>query len=517
MSTLLTWDRLPAVDVGRPGRALAAAGLLGGTFQGLFWDSRPGLAVPLFAVMVLAAVGAVAWSEGLRPARTTVLLGAVALVLAGGVAVRADPVTTAANVLVTAGLVGVALHAFASSRWLRYGLRDWLLAALRLGGHGLVGAPGFLRAARGDAGAPPHRFSRVAPLARGAVLAAPVVALLAVLLASADAVFAARLAALRVDLPQFDDLAGRVLLAAAVAYVAAGGLWHLARQRAAPAPVASEVPRVLGFTEAVVVLGSVNLLFAAFVAVQVRYLFGGQSALVAGGLTHAEYARRGFGELVAVAAVSLALHLALAGLARRESPVRRWVFTALAATLTVLVLVILASAFQRLTLYEQAFGFTRLRTVVHVFIVWLGFLLLAVLALELADRLRLFLVAGIVAAVGFAGTLNVVGVDALIARHNLARAAQGAELDLSYLAGLSPDAVPELVAGLPALAPVQAADVAGVAVCIGQRGAAEDWRGWRLADLRAAQALRSVPHRLPAGDPTASAAAPCSRTASGAR
>lgn len=93
------------------------------------------------------------------------------------------------------------------------------------------------------------------------------------------------------------------------------------------------------------------------------------------------------------------------------------------------MLVLLVSAFQRLLLYEEAFGFTRLRTVVHVFMVWLGLLLVALLGLQLADRVRMFLLAGLVAVVGFAGTLNVVGIDALIARHNLARATQRAELE----------------------------------------------------------------------------------------
>jgi hypothetical protein len=62
-------------------------------------------------------------------------------------------------------------------------------------------------------------------------------------------------------------------------------------------------PISLGAIEAGVMLGLLDLLFLAFVAVQVRYFFGG-SALVQAttGLTYAEYARRGFFELVTVAA-----------------------------------------------------------------------------------------------------------------------------------------------------------------------------------------------------------------------
>ena len=53
-----------------------------------------------------------------------------------------------------------------------------------------------------------------------------------------------------------------------------------------------------------VVLGLLDLLFLAFVAVQVGYFFGG-SAHVHGitGLTFSEYARHGFWELLAAAAL----------------------------------------------------------------------------------------------------------------------------------------------------------------------------------------------------------------------
>lgn len=486
----------PALDLERPKEVLLAAGGLGLAFQWLFWGARPGLAFTVFVTLVLAALWWTARRQAIRPARSTVALALAAMLLAGGVAVRAEPLTTAANMLVAAGLLGVVVHAFGSDVWLRYGLRDWLRAALRLAGHELTGAPGLVRAANRCRPAEDAGVWRgtVLPVVRGAAIAAPLLVLLAVLLASADAVFAARLSRLRVDLPPMDETVARLLLAAVAAYGAAGALWHLIGRRRHRVPAEQAVPRVLGFTEAAVVLGSVNVLFAVFVGIQLRYFFGGHAAVVAEGMTFAAYARRGFGELVVVAGVSLALHLALAGLTRRESAAQRWAFTSLTTALTGLVLVILASAFGRLLLYEQAFGFTRLRTAVHVFMVWLALLLVAVLVLELADRLRLFLVAVIVAAVGFAVTLNVVGVDALIVRHNVARAAHGAELDVHYLQQLSADAVPAMVAALPDLRPALAAEVAGAAACIQQRADEGDWRSLRVADIRARSAVARMPH-----------------------
>lgn len=497
MSAITTPSAALPAHVERPGDVLLAAGMLGLAFQWLFWGALPGLSFPLFVALVVAAVWWTARRQVLRAARSSVALAILSVLLAGGVAVRAEPLTTAANILVVLGLLAMLVHAFGSDRWLTYGLRDWALAALRLCGHEATGTPRLVMAAhRASASEQPSRLRGVAlPLVRGLLLAAPVVAVLAALLASADAVFASRLTDLSLALPQPEEALGRLLLALVVAYAAAGGLWHLSQRSDRRVLGEQPVPRLLGFPEAATVLVSVNVLLAGFVAVQLRYFFGGQEALLAEGLTYAEYARRGFGELLFVAAISLALHLALAGLTRRETSPQRWAFTVLVAVLTGLVLVILVSAFQRLLLYEEAFGFTRLRTVVHVFMVWLGLLVVALLGLQLADRVRMFLLAGLVAVVGFAGTLNVLGVDALIARHNLARATQGAELDAAYLAGLSTDAVPELAGALSELDGPLASQVAGVLGCLRERHETGDWRSFQLADARARSAFDAVPAR----------------------
>ena len=61
--------------------------------------------------------------------------------------------------------------------------------------------------------------------------------------------------------------------------------------------------RRFGLTEVAVALGVLDLLFLTFVAVQFRHLFGDTD------LSHAEYAREGFFQLVAVASLSLPILL----------------------------------------------------------------------------------------------------------------------------------------------------------------------------------------------------------------
>ena len=105
----------------------------------------------------------------------------------------------------------------------------------------------------------------------------------------------------------------------------------------------------------------------------------------------------------------------------------------------------LVSAFQRLVLYEAAYGFSRLRAYTHVFLIWLGVLLVVVLALEILRRERLFALVTLLASLGFAVSLTLLNVDGFIVRQNVARSAGGSALDVPYLASLSSDAVPALV------------------------------------------------------------------------
>ena len=70
-------------------------------------------------------------------------------------------------------------------------------------------------------------------------------------------------------------------------------------------------PLRLGSIEAATVLWLVVALFAAFVVLQLAYLFGGRDTLSVAGLTYSDYARRGFFELVAVAVLAGTLVVAL--------------------------------------------------------------------------------------------------------------------------------------------------------------------------------------------------------------
>jgi hypothetical protein len=101
----------------------------------------------------------------------------------------------------------------------------------------------------------------------------------------------------------------------------------------------------LGSVETVIILGLINLLFLAFVIIQVPYLFGGMDLVQnTPDFKLANYARRGFGELVAVAAIVLPMLLGSHWLLRRDGSNVGKIFKVLAGVQIALLFVIMASA-----------------------------------------------------------------------------------------------------------------------------------------------------------------------------
>jgi len=246
----------------------------------------------------------------------------------------------------------------------------------------------------------------------------------------------------------------------------------------------------MGIIEVAVALGALDLLFLAFVLVQVRYFFGG-SALVQAttGLTYSEYARGGFFELVAVAALLLPLLLLMHWLIARSGPKGERVFRVLAGVQILLLFVIMASAFQRMRLYQAEYGLTEQRLYPTAFMGWLAVVFLWFAITVLSGRRERFAFGAMVAGFLLIIVLQALNPDALIARTNLARAKAGRSFDARYATRLSADAVPELVAALPNLNPQDRCTVASGVLKRWANLQASDWRVWNWSRARASQVL----------------------------
>ena len=478
----------PLAREGASARMLAATGALS-----LFaaWV-LPGNRLGVGAVLVAGGIAAVvAWARAapLRP--DNAVAAGLALALSSMAAVRSAGWLLALDGLAAAGLASLAVAG--GRTWEEVRRAPFVLASRTAEAVPYLGR-GVRRLTAGR---------RLSPAFRGMVAGAVLLAVFGGLFVSADRAFAQLARDLLVPDIDLALLPARVAVfvgvtVAATALVIAGPRFaHLGPPRLLGALRGAMVEeteegqvrsrRGLGPIEWMVALGLLDLLFVAFVVVQVAVLFAGHDyVLRTAGLTYAEYAREGFFQLLAAAALTLAVVAGASRWARLRDARDRRVLEVLLGVLLILTVVVLASALKRLLLYEEAFGFTRLRISVHAVILWLAGVLVIVMATG-ASRRAQWLTRAVV---GFTAAallvFNLVNPDGLVATRNVARYAETGWVDLPYLTGLSPDAVPALAA-LPRR-------VRGCALLPHLELFAEPdpWPGWNLSRARARSVLEGA-------------------------
>jgi two-component system sensor histidine kinase BaeS len=220
----------------------------------------------------------------------------------------------------------------------------------------------------------------------------------------------------------------------------------------------------------------VDAVFLVFLVAQAAVVFGGHDYLErTTGLTYADYVHQGFGQLTVATALTLLVVWAATRKAPRETAAdRTWIRVSL-GLLCALTLVVVASALYRMHVYQDAYGFTRLRLLVDVFEGWLGLLVLATMAGGLALRAAWLPRFGLFSGVALLLGLAALNPDAWIARQNLDRYEASGKVDWTYLAGLSADAVPVLV---------ELGDSAECAIDPDRLDDDDDWLEWNLGRAR---------------------------------
>jgi hypothetical protein len=469
-------DHDRAVD----GRVLVLAGLAGVAGAVLLVDSPPGLGLLLTGL----AIGATALPTARHRVGVHELsFAALGVLLLVGVAVRDSPWFVALCLL---GAAGLGSYALAPGRTLFGGLMGGAslpLAALRC-------LPWLRRGLR------PHAAS----LAGTWLRALRIVGLTGVLLLVFGSLFAAADAAFAALIPDLDvgTVPGRFVVAVVISGVAVSAAFL----GAAPPQwdvLAPARARPVRLAEWLVPIAVLDALFLTFVTVQLTVLFGGhRHVLATAGLTYAEYARGGFGQLLVVTLLTLSVVAATVRWAPRRTRAQRSALRVLLGVLCTLTLVVVASALYRLHLYEEAFGFTRLRLFMNAFETWLG--ALVVLVLLAGVRLRATWLARAVVATAAVTllALGAVNPDGFVAERNADRYQATGKLDVVYLEQLSADAVPA-VDRLPE--PMRSCVLAGMTAT--HQPAGSGLGGWNLGRSRAADLLARRPAVEPVTCPPA--------------
>lgn len=181
------------------------------------------------------------------------------------------------------------------------------------------------------------------------------------------------------------------------------------------------------------VLILLNLVYLLFIAVQFKYFFSGT---LEDGYTYAEYARRGFFELLFVTLINLSV---TTGVITFTKDLQGALKKVIRVALTILVLasgILLISAFMRLTMYEDAYGFTFTRVLAHSFMIFLMVIFAYTFVKIWLDRLSLFHFYFIAALIYYVG-INTINLDQFVVKQNIDRYEQTGKIDIYYLNRMS--------------------------------------------------------------------------------
>jgi Domain of unknown function (DUF4153) len=446
-------------------RILAVAALMGLLGDALLRETPWGINVLVWAAVLVAAVR-VLLSRRMELTAGGRWLGLATVGFAALIAWRDSPTLKTLDGLGLAGALSLtALHS-RSGRVLLAGITDYAQGFFITSYNAAFGTPLLLfdDIQWGEIPAR-NRPSQLAAAGRGLLIAFPLLAVFGGLFIAADAAFATLVQnAFRFN---FDRILVHGLVTAVCTWSVGGSLrailldkWEEPDSPSVDSTTVAVRPKEpqnrisLGIVELGIVLGLLDLLFFSFVIVQFRYFFGGASTVEATtGLTYAVYARHGFFELVAVAVLVLPMLLGAHWLLRTDNLRHEWIFRVLAGTQLVLLFVIMISALQRMRLYQNEYGLTELRLYTTAFMGWLAIVFIWFAATVLRGKRQQFAFGAVVSAAVLIGTLHLLNPDALIVKANTARAGSGRGFDAIYASSLSADAVPSLVAALPALNP----------------------------------------------------------------
>jgi hypothetical protein len=440
-------------------------------------------AVGLGASLTFVSAGVVLIFVGQISRLEPRLLAAAAVLFGTWLSLRASVWLLVPDIAVALVLFGVAVSLSVRGSILDLGFAEAAARGFSAAIHGIAGLAFIAKPILHTR----SRISAVAPLIRGLVIAIPIAVVLAALLASADPIFASFFSL------NFD--VGRLLLD--VVFVSIGSLAMAGLLRLASAEPLDRVDGPtwrLGTTEAVVVLGVLDAVFAAFAIAQAIAASGtGAETLRSAGITYSDYARSGFFQLLWVAGITLVVLVVFSRVTGFANRAGKLTFLALAEGAIALTLLIVLVASQRLNLYEDAYGFTMLRLYSHVFagLVAVVFLLLAAELPGLFPRRRWFAGVSAICALLLLVGLNVANPEAVVVGLNIDRANQAHKIDAQYLRELSSDAAPALLDSRSKIDPALWPDVKAAA-CAGPRSYSPYPAAFNWADADAASARREA-------------------------
>jgi Domain of unknown function (DUF4173) len=280
----------------------------------------------------------------------------------------------------------------------------------------------------------------------GLLIGLPLLLFITVLLMSADAVFGDMM----MEVPEFildlNFLEGffRSLVALFLMLVFFG-VFQVLHKRYIPPVVHSfkEKKKAVRWDHviAATILILLNSIYLLFVVIQFKYFFGDA---LQGDYTYAEHARRGFFELVFVTMMNWSLLIICLKFVKATKRSADYFMKVMYSLLIMASGVMLISAYQRLSMYEAAYGFTMDRILAHTFMLFLIVIFAYTFIrvwLEGISLLHFYVIAGLL----FYTALNAINLEKMIVDNNLERFEESNKIDIYYLNSLSYSGIEGLI------------------------------------------------------------------------
>jgi hypothetical protein len=454
----------------------------------ILFSAQPGINWPIWVTAASAALLIARYSAARRLETPLIILCVWATVISVGFALTTTPPFPAFVILADAILLGLAVITIGAERWADLSAK--LLAAVPF-----LAPIRVLGATAREAAESPRSASspRARALLRGGLLTVPLVIVLVALLASADPIISWGTDRIAAWLPDW-SFPARLVFFLFLLSLTLGANALAMRQLVARLPQFPSMPSriAIGITEQRMILWSAAVILWLFVALQVSYFIHPPPAALGTGVTFAEFARRGFGELsfavTIVGAIIIILEYARpADLTEGERTTLRRLDFALIIALEL----ILISAFRRVLLYEDAYGFTDSRLIAQVYMVGMA-LALAALAWEISRGFISVSFGRRVAeiALGAFTVLVFWNSQAWIANRNIDRISTGGKFDPAYLTTLSRDATPTIIRRLQEIPEAQRAIVEARLACRTEPAELR-WFEWNRSVVAAREALKN--------------------------
>ncbi|KZL90570.1 hypothetical protein CLMAG_43420 [Clostridium magnum DSM 2767] len=287
--------------------------------------------------------------------------------------------------------------------------------------------------------------SEVGKVLKGIVLALPILVVILILLSSADMIFNYYLSMVFTIFDNFQlfDLIPHLIVITLFFLYIFGFIWSFKYEGIYEV---SKTKQLFNFEALTVmpVLLMLNVVYLIFTVIQFSYLYGGGSAVLPLSFTYAEYARRGFFELVTVTVINFTIILCTIKFMKRENVKLEKYNNIFLSLLIIFNFNMLFSAHYKMSLYENTYGYTYLRVFVHIFMLLL-FILFTIALLGIWVKKIPIAKLCIISSIAMYVVLNYINVDVFIVKKNIELYNRTQNLDANYLGHLSYDTLPYLI------------------------------------------------------------------------